>query len=96
VNARRPHRLAVLALVAVMGLSACASTPSSKRVAEDMVDRMVVQGQISEATGECMREQIDEYSPDDLQGIAESADAGNTDGVAALARFERDLAACNS
>jgi Tfp pilus assembly protein PilX len=96
VNAARPHRLVVLALVTVLGLSACASTPSSKRIAQDVVDRMVVQGQISDAAGRCMQERIDEYSQDDLQDIAESADAGNTDGVADLARFERDLAACTS
>lgn len=95
-NARRNVSPAVLALVAVLGLSACASTPSAKRVAEDVVDRMVTQGQISEAAGACMREAIDEYSTDDLEEIAESADAGNTDGVAAMAVFERDLTACTN
>lgn len=86
----------MLALVAVVGLSACMSTPSAKRVAEDVVDRMVVQGEISEAAGACMREQIDQYSTDDFEDIAGSAEAGNTDGVAAMAVFERDLAACNN
>jgi hypothetical protein len=96
VNTRRHLRPIAIALVAAIGLSACASTPSSRRIAEDTVDRMVVQGQISEAVGECMHEQIDEYSTDELQDIAESADAGDPDGVADLARFERDLAACNN
>jgi hypothetical protein len=41
-----------------------------------------------------MLERIDDYSEDDLEDIAESAAAGNTDGVADLTQFERDLAGC--
>lgn len=83
-NLRRP---VLLALVAVLGLSACASTPGAKRIALDVVDTL----DVSETVKVCMRDRIQEYEENELQDIAESADAG--DG-AALTRFENDLRAC--
>jgi hypothetical protein len=92
VNTRRRIRHISLALVAVVTVSACASIPPAKRVAQDVVDTL----EVSDSVKACMLDRIDEYSEDDLQDIAESADAGNTDGVADLARFERDLAGCTN
>ncbi len=78
----------------MLGLSACASTPSAKRVALDTVDRVVAEEGLSSVERECMRDAIDGYSEDRLEEIAESADSGNPEGVAALAEFEADIAAC--
>jgi hypothetical protein len=88
VNLRRP---VLLALVALVGLSACASTPSARRVALDVVESLDVPDDVKE----CMRDSIEAYDQDELQDIAEQADAGLAEGTAAMSRFEADLAACN-
>lgn len=91
---RSVRRAIAAAAVAALGLSACASTPSAKRVAQDTVDRVVAEEGLSAVQRECMLDAIDNYSEDRLEEIAESADAGNPEGVAALAQFEAELAAC--
>lgn len=77
-----------------MGLGACRSTPSSKRVALDMVERVAVERDLSDRERDCMRDVIEQYEADDLDDIAESVEAGNPEGSAALAEFEGDIAAC--
>ena len=93
-TSRPVARALAVAAVAVLGLSACASTPSAKRVALDTVDRVVAEQGLSATERECMIDAIEGYSEDRLESIADSADAGNPEGVAALAQFEADIAAC--
>jgi hypothetical protein len=79
-----------VALSVALGASACASTPSAYRIALDVVETL----DLDENVKTCMREAIEAYEPDDLQKIAELADAGNSDGIADLARFEASLRSC--
>ena len=93
VNAPR-RRLAVLALTAVVGLSACATVPPAKRVALDMVDAMAARGEITSIEQACMRDRIDEYSESRLQEIAQRAQEADVAARAELAVFEEELASC--
>lgn len=77
-----------------MGLGACRSTPSAKRVALDMVERVAIEQDLSDRERDCMRDAIEQYDADDLEDIADSVESGNPEGSAALARFEGDIAAC--
>ena len=82
-----------IALVAVLGMSACTSDPSPNRVAEDLV-RTQTQG--FPDIQECMLGVIDDY---DLNGLGEDA-TSETPGVsnpakAELDEFEADLVACD-
>ena len=83
---------AVVALVAVLGLSACTSDPSAKRVAQDLVK---TETQNEPEIQACMLGVIDDY---DLDQLGADSVGGNEDKAAAadveLAKFEADLAAC--
>ena len=83
---------AALALVAMLGVSACTSDPSPTRVAQDLV-RTETEGQPK--VQECMLGVIDDYDLDQLGadsvgGNAEKAKAADAE----LVKFEADLAAC--
>ena len=90
----RPFRSLLVVLVAVGGLTACRSTPSARRVALDVVDTLPV----SESVKECMRTKVEAYPEDDLQAVAKGAakDPPDEASEAELAKFEADLAACNT
>lgn len=88
----RPVRVAAVAAFAVIGLSACASTPSAQRVALDVVDGL----DVDESVKVCMREQINQMSRDDFQDMAEAADASDLAGQALLTRLETNLANCRN
>jgi hypothetical protein len=92
VKSRRTLRAVAVALVALVGLSACASTPSAKRIALDSVETL----DVAEPVKVCMRDAIEEYDQEQLQQIAELADAGNSEGIAELARFEASLRSCRN
>jgi hypothetical protein len=82
-----------VALVAVLGLSACQSDPSATRVAQDLVKTLAQ----TPAEEECMLDVIDEYDLDTLGSDASDGDeAEQTAANAELARFEDDLAACQN
>jgi hypothetical protein len=82
-----------VALVAVLGLSACQSDPSAKRVAQDLVKTLAE----TPAEEECMLDVIDEYDLDALGSDANDGDeAEQTAANAELAKFEDDLAACRN
>ena len=96
-SSRRPLvNTAVVALVAVIGMSACTSDPSARRVAEDLVktetqDEPVVQ--------ECMLQVIDDYDTEyGLDTLGDDAQSDNAEiagpANATLDEFEADLAAC--
>jgi ABC-type glycerol-3-phosphate transport system substrate-binding protein len=59
-------RSAALALVAVLAVAACSSTPSAKAVAEDYVES--IEG-LSTEQRQCMLEKLDGYSEDELEAI---------------------------
>ena len=95
---RRPllNTVAVV-LVAVLGVSACNSDPSAKRVAQDLVKTLT---QDQPEVQECMLEVIDGYSKDELEDIGNDARndgnrAAQAEAQATLDKFEADLAACN-
>ncbi len=78
--------------VAVVGLSACNSDPGRKRVVEDIIQTAVVQGDLTEAQGDCMFDKVEGYSEAELEAITASAeDAGPG---TAIELFEADLASC--
>jgi hypothetical protein len=83
--------LAVLA-IAVVGLSACNSDPGSKRVAEDIIQTAVNEGDLTEAQGDCMFDRVEQYSQSELDAISDSADDAGPG--TAIELFEADLAAC--
>jgi len=82
---------AALALVAVLGVSACNSDPSPTRVAQDLVRTEAK----SERQEECMLGVIDDY---DLDQLGEDATSDNEqvarEAQDQLDEFEADLAAC--
>ncbi|MBC49222.1 MAG: hypothetical protein CMF24_05800 [Ilumatobacter sp.] len=90
--ARSPGRYLAALAVAVLGLSACNSDPGSKRVAEDIIKTAVVQGDLTEAQGNCMLDRVEAYSQGELDDITKSA--GDAGPGTAIELFEADLAAC--
>ena len=90
----RRLRVAGVAVVAVLGLSACDSDPGSKRVAEDIVDTALIQGEITQEVHDCLFDKLETYSDEDYEAITQAAtDAGPG---TALDLFEADLAECNA
>jgi ABC-type glycerol-3-phosphate transport system substrate-binding protein len=62
-------RSAALALVAVLGVAACSSTPSAKAVAQDYIESIP---NLTDAQRQCMLEKLDGYSDDELEAIGEA------------------------
>ncbi|WP_394932791.1 hypothetical protein [uncultured Ilumatobacter sp.] len=90
----RRLRVAGVAVVAVLGLSACNSDPGNRRVAEDIVDTAFVQGQITQEVRDCLFDKLETYSDSDYEAITRAAtDPGPG---TALDLFEADLAACSN
>jgi hypothetical protein len=82
-----------VALIAVLGLSACQSDPSAKRVAQDLVKTLAE----TPAQEECMLDAIEDYDLDALGAEANDGDlAAQTEANAELAKFEADLVACQN
>ena len=82
-----------IAAIGVLGMSACTSDPSAKRVAEDLVR---TQTQNFPDIRDCMLGVIDDY---DLNGLGEDA-ISETPGVSKpaldeLKKFEADLVKCD-
>lgn len=91
--------LAAVALVAVVGVSACTSDPSAKRVAQDLVNTVTMEpGGGGEKVRDCMLEVIDGYSTKELEDLGKNAQSSDEATAAeadkALKKFEADLAAC--
>ena len=97
-RSRRPIATALaVGIVALGGLSACASDPGARRVAEDLVKTLAQDEPDIEA---CMLEVIDDY--DSEFGLDDLGNDSNSDNPersapadATLADFEADLAACD-
>ncbi len=88
---RAPARLAAIALIAAFGVSACETQPSARRVARDLVESLPG---ATPAQRECMLDRVDDYTKDELDDIGKGVNDGDPESEAALAKFERDLAAC--
>lgn len=79
-------------------LGACSSSPSNKRVVEDIIESL---DGVSESAKDCMMEKVDRYGSDELDAIAKANEdfqllpngeiANPTE---ALADFQSDLASC--
>ena len=83
----------VIAAVAVLGMSACTSDPSAKRVAQDLVR---TQTQNFPEIRDCMLGVIDDY---DLNGLGDDALSETPDvskpALDELKKFEADLVTCD-
>jgi hypothetical protein len=66
-------RSSVVAAVAVLGLAACTSNPGPKTVAQDVVDGLTEEGEVTAGEQDCLQQKIDAYSNEELEAIA----AGN-------------------
>lgn len=81
----------------MLGLTACESDPSAKRVAQDLVKTLT---QDEPEVQECMLDVIDGYTTSELQDIGnDSLDgdaAAKVEADATLVKFEADLAACRT
>ena len=60
--------VAAVAVVTVLGLGACSSTPSAKAVAEDYVESI----DLTDQQEQCMLDKLDGYSSDELEAIGEA------------------------
>lgn len=89
---RQVRRALVVALVGVLGLAACTSDPSARRVAEDIIKTGFIEGDLTEVQRDCMLDRLDAYSDDELSDI--TASAGDAGPGTAIELFEADLAAC--
>ncbi|NND73622.1 MAG: hypothetical protein HKN44_01315 [Ilumatobacter sp.] len=85
---RRRRRLAGLVLVAALGVAACESQPSSRRIANDIIKTLSDEGPVRE----CMLDKLDGYTDDDLDEI--TASASQPGPGTAIDLFEADLASC--
>lgn len=83
--------LAVLA-VSVVGLAACSSDPGPKRVAEDIIETAIEQGDLTDEQGQCMFDKVETYSDKQLEEITDSVDDAGPG--TAIELFEADLASC--
>ena len=85
---------ASVAVVALLGLTACTSDPNSKRVAEDLIKTLALEP----AVQECMLDVLDGYSESDLDDLGKAINEGDldeqADAASALAEYEDDLASC--
>ena len=77
---RSASGIASLALVGLLGLSACTSTPSHRRVVLDQIDALdQVDGlEVTDAQQACMRDVVGTYDNDGLENIAT---AGNNEDI---------------
>ena len=85
-----------IGLVAVLGVTACESDPSAKRVAQDLVKTLTID---HPEIQECMLDVIDGYTESELEDIGNDALDGDAASQAAaneaLDKFEADLAECD-
>ena len=81
-----------MALAALLGLTACSSDPSARRVAQDLIETAFEEGDLSESERDCMLERLDAYSDGELEDITNSADVAGPG--TPIDMFESDLAGC--
>lgn len=83
-------------MIAAMGVSACTSQPSAKRVAEDLINTLAE----TDEERECMLAKVDAYSKDELQDIGDDAESGDEAAKAAaneeLDKLQAELESCRT
>ena len=81
-------------LIAGLGVTACTSTPSAKRVAEDLINTLAE----TDAERDCMLKKVDAYSKDALEDIGNDAENGDEAAKAAanaeLDKLQAELESC--
>jgi hypothetical protein len=91
------RRISVLAVLALVGLSACTSVPSTRTVAEEIIQTL--EG-VSQDVKDCMAERLENnYTDDDLETIGEANPGFNSANpdvpqTPELEAFIADLAEC--
>jgi hypothetical protein len=90
---------AATGIVALVGaMTACSSTPGSRRVVTDLIEGFVATEEISEAEGECMLDRLTEYDDNELDAIADANDqitqTNQDTWTEELQAFRDDFAAC--
>lgn len=91
------RRFSALAALALLGLTACTSVPSTRTVAEEIIETL---GSVPQEVKDCMTAKLEGYSDDELEAIGEGNPNFNsaTDDVPVtpeLQAFIDDLADCN-
>lgn len=92
----RPSRsILVAAAVATFTLTACgASAPPAEELAGEVIDSLVLRGQITERQADCMHEHVAAFDGELLDDLGERAASGNAEALAELDEFQAALAAC--
>ena len=87
-------RAAALLMVATLGVSACRSEPSAKRVADDLINTLAK----TDEERDCMLTKVDAIGKDKLEKIGTDAADGDAASKAAanaeLDKLEADLKSC--
>ncbi len=82
-------------MIGVLALSACTSDPGPKRVAQDIIK---AESEMNpELDEECLLDELDNYTNEELVAIADGLDATGPDQVeaeAALEKYQADLETC--
>jgi hypothetical protein len=92
----RPSRsILVAAAVAAFTLTACgASAPPAEELAGEVIDSLVLRGQITERQADCMHEHVAEFEGELLDDLGERAASEDATALAELEEFQAALAAC--
>ena len=87
-------RAAALLMAATLGVSACRSQPSAKRVADDLINTLAK----TDDERDCMLAKVDAYDKDELEKIGENAQNGDEASKAAanaeLDKLQAELESC--
>ena len=93
---RSPRHTAVLAalVTTVLGVSACTSDPTPKRVAEDLINTLAE----TDEERECMLDILDGYSAGELEALGNAVNEGDqaeqADAQRQLDEFQARLSSC--
>ncbi len=91
----RTRRGVAAAVIGLLALTACTSDPGPKRVAQDIIKAESVDN--PDLDEECLLEQLDEYSDDELSAISDGLEqTGPTqdEAEAQLAEYQASLESC--
>lgn len=83
-------------MIGLLALSACTSDPGPKRVAQDIIKAESLDN--PELDEECLLDQLDNYSNDELEAISEGLLTTGPDKVEAeaqLAEYQASLESCS-
>jgi polyhydroxyalkanoate synthesis regulator phasin len=85
----------VAAALAAFTLPACgASAPPAEELAGEVIDSMVLRGQITEDEGACMHAEVAAFEGELLDDLGERAASDNAAALAELDEFQQALADC--